>query len=71
MKLKKIKLPLEAKDDRVNARRWYLARVDGSWFAGKFTREWYGWNFCGVQDITCGFQYDDPSWQELYEMRSR
>ena len=37
----------------------FLCQIDGDFFAGKFLKTWYGWNFRGW--ITpAGLQYDKP-----------
>jgi hypothetical protein len=53
-------------------RTQYLARIGGDWFAGTFSRQWYGLNFDGWGDV--GLQFDAPGqnasrWQELYEIK--
>lgn len=68
MKLIKIKLPLTANDKRVNGRGWYLAQIAGGWAAGKFQKEWYGWNFDGLFDA--GYQWDYAGWEKLYRIVS-
>ncbi len=77
MKLKKINLKKVVQTDEggfthpeITTRKWYLAKVGGSWTAGRFSREWYGLDFSEVG------QFDPPgenesAWQELYEIVSR
>jgi len=71
-KLIKMKLPIELNDKRISEKKSYLAKIDGDWYAGKFTKQdWAdedepGWNFEAVYDA--GYQYDYDGWQELYEI---
>jgi len=55
----------------INSKDNYLAKIGGEWFAGKFSEEWYGWNFEGWYDP--GLKFDPPGvncsdWQELYKI---
>lgn len=52
----------------INTRTSYLAKINGRWYAGKFTREWYGLNFDSVYDS--GLQLNDPDWEELYRIKT-
>lgn len=74
MKLKKINLK---KGDEHNhpdiqvGRSYYLAKIDGQLYVGKFSREWYGLNF-GYDD-GAGVQFDTPGfngseWQALWKI---
>jgi len=56
MKVELKELPLEpfpkgksqrtsSNDTRISHRKYYLVRIGGHWFAGKFSKQWYGWNF--------------------------
>ena len=51
----------------------YLAKINGTWYAGRFTMQWYGWNFGEVYDAGYQLWYDGLSpdkdgWEELYEI---
>lgn len=55
----------------ISTRRQYLAKIDGCYFAGQFSKQWYGWNFDGWYS---GLQLDKPGtnmspWQGLWEIR--
>ncbi len=52
-------------DDRIEEGKSYLAKIFGKWHAGKFSRQWYGWNFDNWG--TSGIQLDN-SIEELYEI---
>lgn len=76
-KLKKIDLSKSYKKAEktfcpgINSRSDFLAKINNQWFAGKFSKEWYGWNFDGWFGV--GLQFDPPgtngsTWQELYEI---
>ena len=45
---------------------FYLAKIQSRWYAGTFTKQWYGWNFNAV--YTAGYQYNYDGWEELYEI---
>lgn len=56
LKLKKIILsPLDrgvqratCQDDRIDSSKTYLTKTHGAWRVGRFSKQWYGWNFnCG------------------------
>lgn len=56
----------------INEKSWYLAKIDGEYFAGRFSRQWYGWSFDGW-DGGSGLQLDKPGtnssdWQGLWEI---
>jgi hypothetical protein len=58
----------------ISTRKQYLIKFAGQYYAGMFTREWFGWNFDGVYDA--GLQLDKPGtncsdWQGLWEIRPR
>lgn len=50
----------------INHRKTYVAVYDHSVAVGKFTKEWYGWNFDGFYDA--GLQLDEID--KLYEIIS-
>lgn len=58
----------------IDEKKSYLCLVGGEWFAGQFSKEWYGWNFLGwVNPI--GFQFDAPGtnaskWQKIWEIKT-
>ena len=49
---------------------YYLARIDGRWYAGTFNKLWYGWNFRAVYDAGCqldiGHHPTKTGWEQLY-----
>lgn len=56
----------------ISIKKRYLAKIDGEFFVGKFTREWYGFSFDGWHDVGC--QLDKPrtngsDWQGLWEIK--
>jgi len=49
----------------------YLAKINKTWFAGFFSKQWYGWNFDGWYGV--GIQFDTPGtnksrWKQLFEI---
>jgi hypothetical protein len=52
----------------------YLCLIDGKFWAGSFSREWYGLYFDGWEDI--GLQFDAPGsnssgWQAVWEIQKQ
>lgn len=57
----------------ISLRKTYLALIDGEYFTGKFSRQWYGWNFDGWNYNPAGLQFDAPGsncsrWERLWEI---
>lgn len=44
----------------------YLCLIDGEYYAGTFSREWYGLNFDGVYDT--GYQLDYEGWERVWRI---
>lgn len=42
---KSIPLDGTCKNKGITLRKRYLVKIDGEWFIGRFSREWYGLNF--------------------------
>lgn len=34
-----------SEDDRINSADSYLVKIGKGWYAGRFSKQWYGWNF--------------------------
>lgn len=57
----------------INENDYFLARIDGEFYFGQFSRQWYGWNF--DDDWGCsGHQFDAPGsnrsgWQALWKLK--
>ena len=51
----------------INTQASYLAKIEGEWYAGRFTREWYGLNFNAV--YRAGYQLNFGDWEELYKIK--
>ncbi len=49
---------------------YYLAKVDKRWYAGTFSKLWYGWNFYAVYDagkqLSNGHHPTKDGWEQLY-----
>ncbi len=71
-KLKKIDLSkiVDCDHPDIKVGRNYMAKIDGEFYYGKFSRQWYGLNFDGgIYDA--GHQLDYGDIQELYEILNR
>lgn len=56
---------------QVRAGRTYLAKIDGAYFVGQFSHQWYGLSFLGWHGTA--IQFDAPgtnasTWQQLWEI---
>jgi len=49
---------------------YYLAKIDKRWYAGTFSKLWYGWNFNAVYDAGKQLEHGDhpknAGWEQLY-----
>lgn len=57
----------------INSRKTYLAKIGGDFYAGRFSLQWYGWNFDNWV-VDAGLQLDKPGtnaseWQGLWEIK--
>lgn len=34
----------------IHARRRYRVKIDGDWYEGQFSRQWFGWQFDGYRN---------------------
>ena len=68
-KLKKIDLSkiVECEHPDIKVGKSYRAKIEGDWYVGKFTRQWYGLNFDGGF-YDAGHQLDYGDIEELYEI---
>lgn len=41
----------------------YLVRINGNYYVGKFTRQWFGWSFSATNSY-CIIQFDAPDWNK-------
>ena len=51
----------------INCRKTYLVNYGGAIIIGRFTKQWYGWNFNWFGSIYAGVQLDhlDEVWEVL------
>jgi hypothetical protein len=68
MKIPKLKqIPLNriynCEHPDIQLEKFYLVKVDGNYYAGKFTREWYGLVFDD-------YQLDGDGWEGIWEIVS-
>lgn len=65
-----IPVDLRKRDDcqhpDIKAGKHYLAKIGRQYYAGTFSKQWYGWNFNAVYDA--GIQLDDSDWKALWEI---
>lgn len=53
----------DCKHSGISARKWYLVISNGQPYLGKFTKEWYGWNFDGIYDAGEQLDYLDAVYE--------
>lgn len=58
----------------IKERTYYLARIGANLYFGRFSRQWYGWNFDDGWGAS-GHQFDPPGtnrsdWKQLWEVVS-
>lgn len=34
-----------SRDSRISSKKSYLVKIYGRWYAGTFSKQWYGWSF--------------------------
>lgn len=42
-----------SEDDRIRLAKSYLVKIYGSWYAGTFSKQWYGWSFSNWGNAGC------------------
>jgi hypothetical protein len=47
MSLKKIRVGSSSQSSEIHSRKRYRVRIDGLWYEGSFSKQWFGWNFDG------------------------
>ena len=60
----------------LNGRSQYLCLIGTQFFAGTFTKVWFGWSFNGWTPNPVGLQFDAPGtnaseWKQIWEIRKR
>lgn len=45
--LKKIVVGSSSESSHISTRKRYRVKIDGSWYEGNFSRQWFGWQFDG------------------------
>ena len=44
-RLKKIPVGGSSESSHISSRKWYRAKIDGVWYEGMFSKQWFGWRF--------------------------
>lgn len=47
--LKKIRVGTSSASAEISARKSYRVKIDGQWYEGFFSKQWFGWQFDGYQ----------------------
>lgn len=63
-KLKKIAVTGSSNSPLITTRKRYKVKIDGEWYEGVFSKQWFGWQFDG---ITPGVQLN--LLDEVYEIQ--
>ena len=48
-KLKRIVVGSSSKSGDIASRKRYRVRIDGEWYEGQFSKQWFGWQFDGYR----------------------
>lgn len=60
---KLVRIPIEEAERHecpgINDKDTFLCKIAGRFYAGEFSRQWYGWNFDAGSH---GIQFDAPGW---------
>jgi len=48
--LRRVQVGASSQSGHINARRRYRVKIDGEWYEGQFSRQWFGWQFDGYQN---------------------
>ena len=46
-KLKKIPVGSSSESSHIDSRKRYRVKIDGKWYEGSFSKQWFGWKFEG------------------------
>lgn len=47
-RLKKIPVGTSSESPHISPRKRYRVQIDGKWYEGVFTKQWFGWQFEGA-----------------------
>jgi len=61
--LKRIKIGSSSGSSDINPRKRYRVKIEGAWYEGQFSKQWFGWQF---DDYRQGIQLNLID--EVYEM---
>ncbi len=45
--LKKIPVGSSSESSHIDSRKRYRVKIEGSWYEGSFSKQWFGWRFDG------------------------
>ena len=48
--LRRVRVGGTSQSGDIHARRRYKVKIDGEWFEGQFSRQWFGWQFDGYRN---------------------
>lgn len=46
--LKKIPVGTSSESSHIDSRKRYRVRIEGRWYEGSFSKQWFGWSFDGT-----------------------
>ncbi len=49
-RLKKIPVGTSSESPHIGARKRYRVQIEGKWYEGTFSKQWFGWRFDGYGD---------------------
>ncbi len=48
--LRPVRVGGTSQSGEIHARRRYRVKIDGDWYEGQFSRQWFGWQFDGYRN---------------------
>ena len=48
--LRRIRVGDSSKSGDIHTRKRYRAKIDGEWYEGQFSKQWFGWQFDGYRN---------------------
>jgi hypothetical protein len=63
-RLKRIPVGTSSESSHIDSRKRYRVKIEGRWYEGSFSKQWFGWKFEGYGSSGCQLNLVD----EVYEI---
>ena len=70
-RLKKIPVGSSSESGRIDSRKRYRVKIDGAWYEGSFSKQWFGWRFDGFGKAGIQLNLIDAVYEIVSETRPR